>query len=268
MTDNPRISFVLRTVTWLEVVILLWAGAGLLFYPPVARDVWPWALTPFNLRFLGALYLAALIAAWLQAISGRWSPSRVVTAMIFVFTLVVTVLSFVHLSRFDPRRVETWIWFVLYVGVCVNAGVHWWLYRRWRTRGAGPPAGTLRTLLACVATILGLYGLALLAAPDTASGFWPWKLDAFHAQLYSVTFLTPAVGAWLLMRSTTPAERVALGATLAAWGGLPIVGLLLADATAKRVPWASPATWAWLALFAAMLVAGTWIAMSRRPDVL
>jgi hypothetical protein len=47
--------------------------------------------------------------------------------MIFVFTLVVTVLSFVHIARFDPRRVETWIWFVLYAGVCVNAGAHLWL---------------------------------------------------------------------------------------------------------------------------------------------
>jgi hypothetical protein len=78
-----------------------------------------------------------------------------------------------------------------------------------------------------------------------------------------VTFLTPAVGAWLLMRSMSPAERIALAATLAAWGGLPIVGLLIADAATKRVQWAHAGTWAWLALFAAMFLTGLWIAASR-----
>lgn len=264
MDGNPRIGILLRAVTWLEVVILLWAGAGLLFYPPVAQGVWPWALTPFNMRYLGAIYLAALVAAWLQAKSGGWSPSRVVTVMIFVFTLVVTILSFVHGARFDPRRIETWIWFVLYIGVCVNAGVHLWLYRRWPAGAAAQPGATLRAMLVGIAMLLGIYGLLLLAAPGIASSFWPWKLDAFHAQLYSVTFLTPAVGAWLLLRSTTRAERVALGATLAAWGGLPIVGLVITDATTRRVPWTSAGTWMWLALFAAMTLAGAWIAWSRR----
>ena len=264
MDSNPRISLILRSVTWLEVVILLWAGAGLLFYPPVAQGVWPWALTPFNLRYLGALYLAALVAAWLQSRTGRWSPSRVVTAMIFVFTLIVTILSFVHIARFDPQRVETWIWFALYVGVCVNAGLHLWMYRGWISGDSQRPRGALRGVLAGAAVILGLYGVALLVVPGTAAAFWPWKLDVFHAQLYSVTFITPAAGAWLLMRSATTAERVALGATLAAWGGLPIVGLMIADAATRRVPWASVGTWSWLALFASMLAAGGWIALKTR----
>ena len=32
---NPHISGLLLVVTWLEVVILMWAGLGLLLYPPV-----------------------------------------------------------------------------------------------------------------------------------------------------------------------------------------------------------------------------------------
>lgn len=260
---NPRISIILRAVTWLEVVILAWAGAGLLFYPPVAQGVWPWSLTPLNMRYLGALYLAALVAAWLQARSGRWSPSRVVTTMIFVFTLVVTVLSFVHRDRFDSGRIETWIWFVLYIGVCVNAGVHLWLYRRWTAADAERPPPALRAVLIAVAIVPGAYGLALLALPGAAASFWPWKLDAFHAQLYSVTFLTPAVGAWLLLRGASAASRVALGLTLAAWGFLPILGLIIADQAARRVQWSGTGTWIWIALFAAMGVAGAWIASTR-----
>jgi len=108
---SPRISGLLRGVTWLEVLILFWAGFGLLLYPPIMEPFWPWPLAPFNLRYLGALYTAALIAAFLQAISGRWSPARVVTPMIFIFTLVVTIYSFIHIDRFDPQRPESWIWF-------------------------------------------------------------------------------------------------------------------------------------------------------------
>jgi hypothetical protein len=261
--NNPRISRVLLAVTWLEVAILLWAGLGLLLHPPVVEVVWPWPLTPFNLRYLGALYAAALVAAFLQARSGRWSPARVVTPMIFVFTLVVTVYSFVHLERFDFGRAEAWVWFVLYIGVCVNAGVHLGLYRtRPLPRPGGRPCGATRIVLWVVTLALGLYGLALLAVPAAASSFWPWRLDAFHAQLYSVTFLTPAVGAWVLLRGTTSADQRALGLTLAGWGLLPIVALFLADAAVQRVPWGSPGPWLWLSLFAAMAGVGAWLAVN------
>jgi hypothetical protein len=262
---NPRISVLLRGVTWLEVVILFWAGLGLLFYPPSIELIWPWPLAPFNLRFMGALYTAALIAAFVQAMSGRWSPSRVVTPMIFFFTLVVTIYSFVHIERFDPDRFETWIWFVLYIGVCVNAGVHLWLYRRLPLpQPSFQPLATLRSVLSGVFIVLGGYGLLLLLVPATASVFWPWKLDTFHAQLYSVTFLTPAVGAGVLLRGATRGELKTLGLTLAAWGLLPIIGLVLADASVHRVRWTVTDTWLWLALFSGITGVGAWLATQSR----
>jgi len=106
--------------------------------------------------------------------------------------------------------------------------------------------------------------LSLLAAPAAATWFWPWKLDAFHAQLYSVTFLTPALGAWVLLRGTTRNEQQTLGLTLAAWGLMPILALILADATVKRVRWDFAGTWLWLALFAAMAGVGGWLVARTR----
>lgn len=262
---NPPISAVLRAVTWLEVAILAWAGGGLLLHPPLVTGVWPWALAPFNQRYLGALYAAALVAAWLQARAGRWSPGRLVTTMIFVFTLVVTIYSFVHLERFDLHRIEAWIWFGLYVGVCVNAGAHLWCYRRISLAGREALAGGQRAGLQVLVAVLGGYGLALLAMPAAASGFWPWSLDAFHAQLYSVTFLTPAAGAALLLAGATPAERRALGLTLAGWGALPVAGLLWVDLAVKRVAWGEPGPWLWLGLFIAMALAGLGLAAGARP---
>lgn len=107
---------------------------------------------------------------------------------------------------------------------------------------------------------LGSYGLLLLVAPAAASWFWPWKLENLHAQqLYSVTFLTPALGAWVLLRGTTRNEQKTLGLTVAAWGLMPIIALFRADVTVKRVRWDMPETWLWLALFAAMAGIGGWM---------
>jgi hypothetical protein len=112
----------------------------------------------------------------------------------------------------------------------------------------------------------GLYGLALLAAPAAASAFWPWRLDTFHAHLYSVTFITPAAGAWVLLRGSTPADCRALGATLAGWGALPLLGLVLADQAVQRVNWSAGATWAWIVVFVAFAAAGAWIARAGRSN--
>jgi len=263
-TENqPRISRLLLGVTWLEVAILLWAGLGLLLWPPLVESVWPWPLAPFNLRYLGALYSAALIAALLQAISGRWSPARVVTPMIFIFTLLVTLFSFAHLERFDPQKPQVWIWFILYIGVCLNAMFHLWRYRN-RLPPETRPQGVLRNVLMGLTLVLGSYGIALLLAPALASSFWPWRLVSFHAQLYSVTFITPALGAWLLLRGSDRHERITLGLTLAAWGALPILGLLLADAETHLVEWGNPDTKLWLSLFTGMAISGGWLAIGCR----
>jgi len=58
----------------------------------------------------------------------------------------------------------------------------------------------LRLALLTQAAIFGLYGFGLLAAPDILGSFWPWTIDAFHGCMYSVAFITPAVGAAVLVQ--------------------------------------------------------------------
>lgn len=257
-SGDPRISPLLRGVTWLEVAVLVIAGGGLLFAQPVVVGIWPWSLAPFNLRFLGALYSAALLAAFLQSWRGRWAPGRLVTTMIFVFTLVVTVISFHHGARFDPAKAEVWVWFVLYIGVCVNAGAHLWWYRHVPAAGAPPGRGSRAALLA-QSIGLGGYGVALLIMPEPVAQIWPWKIDAFHAQLYSVTFLTPAAGALALLRSATRIDWFTLGITQLAWGLLPILALLVVDFNLQRVAWQAAPVWVWIGLFAITATMGAWM---------
>lgn len=261
---NPPITALLRGVTWLEVIVLFIAGGGLLVNMALIVGIWPWPLRPFNLRFLGAIYSAALVSAIWQAVIGRWAPSRAVTWMIFVFTAVVTVLSFVHIGSFDFKRVEVWVWFVLYVGVCVNAGVHLAWPRGLRRVVGTPPSAGWRLALLAQAAVCGAIGLAHLLMPAWAGARWPWPIDVFHAQLYSVAFLTPAVAALCLRRATTGMDWWAQGTTQLAWGLLPIVGLVLADAGAKRVDWTSAAALLWLAIYAGLACVGAAMLLEAR----
>ena len=261
---GPPTTALLRGVTWLEVIVLFIAGGGLLVNAALIVGIWPWPLRPFNQRFLGAIYSAALVAAFWQAWIGRWAPSRAVTWMIFVFTAVVTVLSFVHIGRFDFKRVEVWVWFVLYVGVCVNAGVHLVWPRGVRRVAGSAPSPDWRQVLLAQSAIYGAIGLAHLVMPAWLGPRWPWPVDVFHAQLYSVAFLTPAVAALCLWRATTDIDWWTQGTTQLAWGLLPIVGLVLADAGAKRVDWTGAATLLWLASHAGLACVGAAMVLEAR----
>jgi hypothetical protein len=256
---NPKISPLLRFLTFIEVVVLFAAGFGLFFIPKLIEPLWPWELLPFNARFLGAVYAASCIAALMQTLYARWSPARLVTPMIFIFTAVIVVLSFVYIDLFDFQRWEVWVWFGLYIVIPVNAAYHLWLYRFLPPADSAPIESSTRTILFAQTVILGLYGLALVFFPSAAKTIWSWEIDNFHAQLYSVTFITPALGAYVLMKGASRIEWQTMGLTQIVLGLFPIIGLLLVDASVQRVSWSAVGTWVWLALFAAMLVVGIWM---------
>ncbi len=255
-SSNPRVSDLLLALTALEVLVLLASGGGLLAIPDDLAAIWPWELPPFNAAFFGAVYLASLLSAAMLAYTGRWSPARIVLPMILLFTAVLFVLTLVYLDRFELVNAFTWIWLALYTLIPLNAAYHLWLYRGWKPAGAAVPGGAVRVLLLLIAAVYGLYGLGLLAAPGPFSAFWPWAVDEFHARMYSVAFLTPALGALLLLRAAAWAEVFSLGLTLAGGGLFTLLGFLLVALRLGRVDWAAPGTWLWLALFAGFLASG------------
>lgn len=262
-SDNPRVTPLLLAVTGIEVLVLLGAGGGLLLVPADMAAVWPWKLTPFNGGFLGAIYLASAAPTICLVLIGRWSPARVVVPMIFVFSAIVLIVSLVYLDRFILGSPSTWLWFLLYVGIPLNAAWHLWLYRDLPSAGAPWPA-TQRAMLTFAAIVLALYGLLLLAVPAAATAFWPWPIDAFHGRVYSVVFLTPAVGLWLLARSASWAETLAMATTLIVGGLLAIVALIAVDVRVYRVGWTSPGTLLWLAVFAAIASIGVLLVLRLR----
>jgi hypothetical protein len=112
--------------------------------------------------------------------------------------------------------------------------------------------------MTALALVLGGYGIALLAIPEDATGFWPWPVDAFHARIYAATYLTPAVGALVLRRGGTPAEIRTLAATMIVFG---VAAVLALPATDPIVPAAAKVdydggTWAFFAINVAPVLAG------------
>lgn len=262
--SNPPISALLRFLTLVEVVVLFLAGVVMFFLPKVVGPLWPWELLPFNARFLGAVYSAACIAAFLQTVSGRWSPARLVTPMIFIFTFIIAALSFLYIDVFNFSRWEVWVWFALYFVLPINAAYHLWLYRNLPPADPTPPTSTGRIILMTQTIILGLYGIALLVAPTFAKGIWSWSIDDFHAQVYSVTFITPAIGAYILMKGGSKSEWLTLGMTQLILGIFPILGVILVDMSVKRVDWSAAGTWVWFALFALITAVSFWMLSESR----
>ena len=223
MEPNPRVPEFLRAVTWIECVVVA-AAAGLLLSTPEwgGREIWAWSTPPLNARYVGVVYLGALVPLVVFAVTGRWSPGRLVLWEIFVFTAAILVVMLAYAGRFEWARLATWVFWPLYLFLPVNSAVFLWRLRDWRSP---EPLIHARAALTVVALSFGGYGIALLIIPERATEFWPWPVDAFHARIYAAAYLAPAVGAWVLRSGATPEELRTLGITLVTMSVAAIVAV-------------------------------------------
>lgn len=254
--ENPRISTLLVVVTAVESLVLLTVGVGLLIFPSVMGPLWPWQLSPFNGLLLGAIYTASLVATIFVVVIQRWAPVRIVVPMILEFTAIVLIVCLIYIERFDLSYWGAWIWFFLYVTIPANAAYHIWLYRNLRPANSMPLPSPWRGILLIPTILLGLYGITLLIAPDMFSSFWPWPIDDFHGRMYSVLYITPAVGAVLLYGAAAKTELLSMGLTQSVGGIVPIVGLVIINQRVDKVDWSALGTWMWIGSFAIIFLTG------------
>lgn len=256
--DNPPVPSFLRLVTAVECFFVFAAGSLTFLLPGLASELWPWVIPPFNSRFVGAVYLAALIPLIVFWSIPRWKPGRLTVWMILIFTALILIVMIIHWDAFEWDRISTFLaYWPLYIFLPINSTIF-----LLRSKGAGIAKGydgpvSLRIVLLAFALLGGTYGLGLLIAPELLTSFWPWEVDAFHARMYAAAFITPAVGAWILSFSRRFAvEYVSMGLNLIAGGFLPIFGTLWTniDVPADRqVNFSSAGTWIFFIFF---LIAG------------
>ena len=228
-------------------LLLLLVGGSLFFFPEFARSRWVWSLTPFNTRFLGAIYLASLVALSMLLVTHRRAlASRLMVPMMWVFTTVVLVVSCLQIEQFDLTRRTTAIWFGVYAADCLGSSYYLWHYRKPIFTVSQPLPRRWQRYLQWQAAVLGVYGFGLLLLPAQFGLFWPWPLDALHCQLYSAMFLTGAAGAALLARQATAMEIWAFGLIQLTLSSLVLVGVVIVDLAVRRINWGSFGNWAWM----------------------
>ena len=263
---NPRIPGFLRAVTWVECGVVGAAAALLLTTPKWGgTDIWAWITPPFNARYVGVIYLAALVPLVILAVTARWSPGRLVLWEIFIFTAAIMVVMLAYADRFEWARVATWVFWPLYLFLPVNSAVFLWRLRDWRVP---EPLIHARAAMTVLALVFGGYGVAMLVIPEDATGFWPWPVDAFHARIYAATYLTPAVGAWVLRTGATPAELRTLGVTLVTFGIAAILAVLVTDPVvpaAAQVDY-DAGTWLFFAINVAPVLVGAALLSGARAS--
>jgi hypothetical protein len=265
-TTNPSLSPFVRLFT-IVVALVLIIGSSLFFVPHLIGPRWPWQLSPFNTRFLGAFYLAEMVGVVMLAVVNRWAPGRLALPLSLIFTAVASIATILHFDQFDPQRRATWLWFILYVGSAIISAYFVWRYRSLPPADPTPVPRKWRSYLIVQGSVVGIYGIGLFVVPTIFSAFWPWALDSFHAQVYSAIFVTNAAGALILSRAATPVEWITLGLAQAVFGLFAILGVIIVDATARRVDWTLSGAWLWVGAFAALCIAGlamVWQAYAQR----
>ncbi len=223
---NPRVPSLVRGVAWVESAVAFAAGTVLFFTLATGSRIWAWPPPPFNARFLGAIYFAALTPLLLLAIRGRWAPGRLVLWMTATFTSCIMVVMFFYRPQFDWSRPVAWAFWFLLILLPILSAVFLARLRNWPTAQAQSLSPLWAPVLQTLAVVLAVYGLALLVMPRAAASFWPWPVDEFHGRIYVAIFLAPAVGAWLVRRGANRWDYITLGLTLATLGVFTIVGVV------------------------------------------
>ncbi len=254
--NNPPISLFLRLFTLFELFFLVTAGVGLFFLPDLIRPIWPWDIPPFNAAFIGVIYLASVPAIGMLALVGRWAPARTVLPMLMTFTGIGIISSLLNLNGFQFGRWATWLWFFIYTSLPLNSAVHLWIYRKQSPAQPIATSSVWRVFLWAQGIMMIIYGLGQFVAPVVVSAFWPWKIDAFHGQLYSGAFIATGIGGLLISRQAARSEFLAQALSQIGFGLLAVAGLLLGDSTVHRVDWGTVGTWVWIGGFALMAIAG------------
>jgi heme/copper-type cytochrome/quinol oxidase subunit 4 len=268
--ENPSFTPFFRFVTLAELVAVTAAGIGLFFLTDIGRAQWPWHILPFNALFLGAAYLSSMATITVMLIVQRWAPARLGLWMLAGFTVPILIFSLLYLNHLDFQRPATWIWYILFITIAPYSVYNIWLHRSLPTGNPTTMPTLWRSYLLLQGTLLCLYAVALILAPAFFTSFWPWKIDEFHARVYSAIFLTGGVGSFVLSRSAARIEILTLALTQVVLGLFVILGLVIADSSQHRVNWNAASTWFWIAIFAELFVAGIallWLAQASRTRV-
>ena len=120
---GPPVTRMLRGFFFIHLLVVLPVGLSMYFLPAWAQPLWPWKMTPINVRLIGGFFFgAAFISAW--ALRRHDAQAlRPTLALYATFATLATVAAVMHFALFDPARLTTWAFFALYVFVATGSAL-------------------------------------------------------------------------------------------------------------------------------------------------
>lgn len=237
---NRSLPLWLRGFFLLVTIQALIVAVGIV-QPTLIPRLLPWDASPFNARFIAALYAMGCLSALLCLLAQRYTEVRITLIEIGLVTLLLLLITLPRLGEFTAPRAFPIGWVLSYTIDPLLVALLLWLMRGRGRTAAGRNAFT--PMFAIYAIVLGAVGIILLALPALAAQLWPWELPEVLGQIYSAFFLGIAACAALAAREPR-------------WEGIRIYTIaqlfLLVLVTGVSVVHinrfrAGPATWIWFA---------------------
>ena len=198
-----------RVILWVDLVLLLAAGAQLNLNPSRTGELFAW-LIPVTLTaaFLGIGYWVAAPSLIMAVRNPRWAEVRIV--LIAALTLTTTEL-IVTVQDFDPfllsdapglAMLAAWIWVIGYFVLPPVNAIAILLNRRTAPRlsSAMPLQPWALAVLVVYAVTLTVFGLGMLFFSGTFDSIWPWPVSKLTAGAISGWLLLLAMACWWGLR--------------------------------------------------------------------
>ncbi len=229
-------------------LLALWVGVWGYFIPTRVDFAIPWLVPPLHARFLGALYLSAVVIMASSIMARYYAEVRFVMPVTAIWTGLLFVISLFYLGEFDFSSRPVWFWFGAYL---IYPMIGLWYMWRDRSRGealAGQPLPAWsRAYLLAQGLALTALALALLLAPDAMASVWPWQITRLLAQIYASPFLAYGFASLALSRRRSWPEIRVLVVSACVFA----CGVLLASLIHRGLfSFASLAAWLWFGGFA------------------
>lgn len=117
---DPVLPLVRRSV-WALLILAGANGAYLYFFPSQAKAQYAWPVVPpATAAFMGAGYLAGLVAAYLAIFRARyWRSIYPLTPAFIGLSVLLLAATLIHADRFRWNFAPTWVWTAVYAAIPV-----------------------------------------------------------------------------------------------------------------------------------------------------
>jgi hypothetical protein len=257
-SDPDRILKLTRAGLVVLLVLALANGGFLYFAPSRAEGDYAWAIVPpVNAAFMGAGYLAGVVAAGLGAfVARRFASVRPLAPAFCALGVLLLAATLLHADRFRWDYPATWIWTAVYAALPPVAIYLSLAQRRLAPVGAvssDPGVAAMRAPFVVLGCVLGAVAFALYIAPDALLERWPWEITPLLARVFGGWYAL--AGLALVVAGATaqrPRELPIAFATVATWTAL---ALALPAIYSESVDSSAALFWPWIGLNAVVLAA-------------